>query len=449
MAKSGMKVDANKIVRIVMLLLSASFLIALADILWKQTQTQHLTLAAGDSSGESYILGRALKTVVERHYPRIRITLVETGGTAKNLEMLEDGRAQLATAQSDILPGPTARIVAVLYDDTFQLMVPQSSQMRHFVDLRGMRIALARTGGQFQSFLRVAEHFGLHEADFHFVGSNDETADEAFLTGQADAIFRVRAIGNPSIQRLIQSNKVRFLPIEHAVAMKIKHPAFLLAFIPEGAYLGDPPVPAQDLPTIAVHRTLLARDGVNASAIQAITRVLMERQQELIEEIPPQLTEARLLLAQVRRPEPQTGFGPALHPGALDFYDKDKPTFLQTNADFVGLIITTGFMVASWIWQLNRWMQKQQKNAADVYSNRVVTLIDAAQEVDSIESLDAIWRDLLTILGEAVRDLDDEKISEESFHSFRSILQIGMDVARERRAILSSSSAGVMAVPVS
>jgi TRAP transporter TAXI family solute receptor len=442
MAKMKFNPDVNRIVRFVLLLLSASFLIGLAAALWQQSRTQYLTLAAGDSSGESYILGSALKKVVERHYPRIRITLVQTGGTSENLEMLEAGRAQLATAQSDILPGPAARVVAVLYDDTFQLMAPQSSKARHFVDLRGMRIALARSGGQYQSFLRVAEHFGLHEGDFHFIGLNDTSADQAFLNGQADAIFRVRAIGNPSIQQLVQSNKVRFLPIEHAVAMKIQHPAFLPSSIPEGAYSGDPAVPAQDLPTIAVHRTLLARDSVDASAIQAVTEILMERQQELMREIPAQFTEARLLIQQVRRPEPQTGFGPPLHPGAVNFYDKNKPSFLQAHADYVGLILTAVLMVASWIWQLNRWIQKQQKNAADLFSNRVVTLIGAAQEVNAIEPLDAIWRNLLAILAEAVRDLDEGKISEESFHSFRSILQIGMDVTRERRVFLTASNPG-------
>jgi uncharacterized protein len=447
MAKFKLNLDVNSVVRNVMLVLSVVFLIVLGAVLWQQSRTQYLTLAAGDSSGDSYVLSSALKTVVERHYPKIRIRLVETGGTVENLAMLEAGRAQLATAQADVLPGPSARMMAVLFDDAFQLMVPRSSQIQHFVDLRGTRIALARSGGQFQSFLRVAEHFGLHEADFVFVGTNDQTADEAFLSGQADAIFRVRAIGNPSIRELVLTNKVRFLPIEHAVAMKINHPAFNAAVIPEGAYLGNPSVPAEDLSTISVHRTFLARDNVNASAIQAITGVLMERQQELMQEIPSNLAGARLLLAQVRRPDPQTGFGPPLHPGALNYYEKDKPSFLQANADFVGLIITTGFMVASWIWQLNRWMEKQQKNAADQYSNRVVALIGTAQEASSMESLQLIWRDLLAILAEAVRALDDEKISEESFHSFRAILQIGMDVTRERRAVLSSSAAGIGLVP--
>jgi uncharacterized protein len=420
--------------------LSLVFIAGLAFAWLQQSKTQHLTLAAGASSGESYILGNALKKVVERHYPKIRITLLETGGTVENLQMLENGRAQLAAAQSDISPGPAARAVAVLYDDTFQLMVPKDSPLQSLVDLRGKRIALAQSGGQFQSFLRVAEHFGLRQADFHFVGTNDAAADKAFLNGDADAIFRVRALGNPSIQQLVQSGKLRFLPIEQGAAMQIKHPAFEPALIPEGAYLGDPPIPERDLPTVAVHRTLLARDGANTSAIEAITAVLMERRQEMMEEIPPQLSEVRLLLVQVRRPEPQVGIGPALHPGAIAFYNKDKPSFLLAHADYVGLILTVGLMAGSWIWELKRWMQRQQKNTGDQYSNRVVALISAVQEVNSPALLENIWHDLLRILAEAVHDLDTDKLSEESFNSFRSILQIGIEVTKERRAILASTN---------
>jgi hypothetical protein len=116
--------------------------------------------------------------------------------------------------------------VAILYDDAFQLLVPVDSAAHKMVDLRGKRIALAQTGGQFQSFLRVAEHFGLHEADFQFVGKTEAESDRVFLSGGADAIFRVRAIGNPSIRQLVQTGKVRFLPIDHAAAMRIDHPAF-------------------------------------------------------------------------------------------------------------------------------------------------------------------------------------------------------------------------------
>jgi uncharacterized protein len=329
----------------------------------------------------------------------------------------------------------------VLYDDTFQLLVPKASQVQSLVDLRGQRIALAQSGGQYQSFLRVVEHFGLHSEDFHFVGTNDETAEDAFLNGRADAIFRVRAIGDPSIEQLVQTGRVRFLPIEHAAAMKIRHPAFEAALIPVGAYLGSPPVPTQDFPTVAVQRTLLARDSASVTAIRAVTEVLIERRQEIMEEIPVGMTEVRLLLVQVRKPEPQAGLGPALHPGALSFYDKDKPSFLLAHADYVGLFLTVGLMAGSWLWELKRWMQRKQKNKADQYSNRVVALISSVQEVNSLPRLDEVWRELLKILTEAVHDLDADKLSEESFNSFRTILQIGMEVTKERRSILMSTSA--------
>lgn len=436
------KFDFHRILPVTLAVASVCFVAGLAIVLWQQSRTQYLTLAAGDSRGESYILGSALKTVVERHYPRIRINLVETGGTVENLGMLDQGRAQLATAQADIVPGPTARSVATLYDDTFQLLVPKDSAAQQLTDLRGKRIALSRSGGQFQSFLRVAEHFGLHEPDFHFAGTNDAAADQAFLNRQADAIFRVRAIGNPAIQQLVQTDNVRFLPIEHAAAMKIKHPAFNPAVIPEGAYLGSPPVPDRDLPTVAVHRTLLALDSANADAIRAVTGVLMERRQEMMQEIPAHLNDVRLLLVQVRQPEPQAGFGPALHPGAAAFYNKDKPSFLVAHADYIGLILTVALMVASWIWELNRWMQRRQKNAADQYNNRVVELIAAAQLAESDAPLIDIWRELLATLAKAVHDLDMDRMSQESFNSFHSILQIGLEVTKERRAILASAGGG-------
>jgi len=442
------KLDFNRVLLIAIGVVSVSVVAGLGIALLLGAKTQHLTLAAGSRSGESFILGNALKTVVERHYPKIRITLLETGGTVDNLQMLEAGRAQLAAAQADVLPGPRARILAILYDDTFQLLVLKDSPFHSFADLRGQRIALAQSGGQFQSFLRVAEHFGLHQGSFRFVGSSDEAADNAFTDGQADAIFRVRALGSPSIQKLVETGKVRFLPIEHAAAMKIKQPAFESAMIPEGAYLGSPPVPAQNLPTVAVHRTLLARDNANAAAVRAITGVLIERRQEIMQEIPEQFTEVRLLLAQVRRPETQAGLGPPPHPGAVSFYDKDKPSFLQANADYVGLILTLVLMIASWIWELKRWMQRQQKNAADKYSNRAVALMGSAQAALSLASLEDIWRDLLAILAEAVRDLDADKLSEESFNSFRSILQIAMDVTRDRRAFLTTASRAASAAPM-
>lgn len=133
----------NTIFQGALILLSLGFLTFIAVLAYQRTRVEHLAFAAGSRTGESYIIGSALKTVVERHYPRIRIDLVETGGSVENLDRIEKGYAALATAQADVPAGPSARMLAVLYDDTFQLLTRTAAPIRSFPDLRGRTVALA------------------------------------------------------------------------------------------------------------------------------------------------------------------------------------------------------------------------------------------------------------------------------------------------------------------
>ena len=77
------KPDLNSLVRILIAVLSLGFITTLVVVWVQQSKTGDFTLAAGAQGGESYILGSALKEVVERHYPRIHIALQETGARLK------------------------------------------------------------------------------------------------------------------------------------------------------------------------------------------------------------------------------------------------------------------------------------------------------------------------------------------------------------------------------
>jgi hypothetical protein len=77
-----------------------------------------ISIAAGARKTESYVLAQALKTVTERHYPRIKITILEIEGAT---EPLERGLVQLAVAPSEAPAGPSARNVAVLSEQRLLL----------------------------------------------------------------------------------------------------------------------------------------------------------------------------------------------------------------------------------------------------------------------------------------------------------------------------------------
>lgn len=95
---------------------------------------RHVSLAAGVRTAESYTLAQALKTVSARHYPRVRINLLEIEGATW---LLEKGLVQMAAVPAAGTAGPRARSVAALS--------PQSVlQVRSDVDKRAV-YALTQT----------------------------------------------------------------------------------------------------------------------------------------------------------------------------------------------------------------------------------------------------------------------------------------------------------------
>lgn len=391
----------------------------------------HLTLAAGDKTGESYIISEAIKKVIERR-TNIQIKVEETRGTTQNIEMLSTGKAQLAMAQVDVAAEEigninsqskaNVRTVALLYKDTFQLVV-KNPQINEFVQLKGKTIALAATGGQYQSFLTVARHFGLSEKDFKITGLdsngqpipgyNDQFADKDFRENKADAVFRVRAIGNKSIANLVNNYQGKLISIPQAEAMKIKQPAFEAAIIPQGAYRGNYPVPNTNLSTVAISRLLLANDQVDANIIRKLIQTIYENRQEIANEIPLDHAEVKPLISSISRPKENNGVDIFLHPGAVSFYDKDKPSFIQEHADYIGLLLTIFLLAFQWIHQLKIWIEKSKKDEADEYIKSAISLMKAEQY--QIEDRQKI---LDKTFDKAAKSLIDERISQESFRTF-------------------------------
>jgi hypothetical protein len=431
---TGFPQDLDPLAKLILFglgLISLGLLLALVLELFSRNKTYNLTLAAGSPNGESYILSKAIEKVVEANHPNIQIEVKQSGGSADSLKQLEAGTAQLAATQADVPTGANARLIVVLYQDLFQLVVKGNARITNFEQLKGRRIGLEQKGGQYRSFVEVAQHYGLEEKDFVFVGDNEQQAAEAFRKNQVDAVFRVRAPGNKIVLELVQNYQGRLLPIDQAPAMRLKYPAFEDAKLPRGAYQGNnPTVPAADLPTVGVQRLLVARKDVDDQVIQEITNVLDSRRQELAEAIAKENGEIKPLFASIARPSTTGGTGTPVHPGAIAHFERDKPSFVQENADYVALILTVILLFTSWLAQLKAWIDQRKKNASDDYINHVVEQMDQRQG-----SLDLRQKNLDDIFKQAAQAMVQERISQESFRTFNEAYKTVREVLeRERQA---------------
>ncbi|MBD2329856.1 TAXI family TRAP transporter solute-binding subunit [Alkalinema sp. FACHB-956] len=392
-----------------------------------QAQRVHeLVLAAGSPSGESYLLSRAIAQAVAKNHPNLQIKVISTCGSAQNLDLLESGKVALATSQADIPASSNARSIAVLYRDIFQLVVQPNSTIHHITDLTHQTIALQADSGEQRSFQEVTQYYGLDPVDLQTTPCQPPLSDRAdgFETRQADGVFRVRTLGNDYIEKLVRQFHGQLIPIEQADALQIHNPAFETATIPQGAYQGNPAIPAQPLPTVAVKRLLLASKTLDKRWVRQITQTLDEHRLDIANALPPEHSQLRSLVTNISQPSNAIGTGIPMHVGARAYYDRNKPTlfsFILENGSTFVTLGTPAIAAMLWIWQrfLERW--QQQQNLAEDYIREATQAMAEETEVDP-KLRQKILRDKLLKLeqqfNQAATALVNEAISQESFRTF-------------------------------
>jgi TRAP transporter TAXI family solute receptor len=374
----------------------------------ESTVSQRVTIAAGPDEGEAYALATAIAEVAERHYPRLSVEVVETAGSGQNMRLLEEERVELATVQADARMGPSARMIAILYPDVFQLIVREDSGIERVADLVGKRIALPpQGGGQFSTFWFMAEHYDLDPASLQAVPMTAASASWALIDGAVDATFRVRAAGNPAILALIEEVPTRLIPLGQAAAMQLKRPALQPGTIPRGSYRGFPALPESDLPTVAVQRLLIARGSLDNDVAVKLTRVLFERRRELMN-----LTS---LAGFITPPNLGGGTYIPVHPGAQQFYDRDRPSFIQENAEPFALVVTLAALMISGLFQLG---SRRRKRRIDLYNKEVLDLGASLDRSTDLEEVRRCRERLFELAAGVVDDAEVGLISPDGFNFF-------------------------------
>jgi len=370
-----------------------------------------LRLGADQLNSEPYEMASAIAHVVGRSHPGVRIQVHSTGGSSQNMSLLASGKLDLALVQADAISRENVSLLAVLYPDLFQLIVREDSGIRIIKDLEGRKIALPPvTSGQYRAFWLLANHYGLAPERIIAIPMTTRTADEAIVSGNVDAIFRVRGPRNTSIRILFGRTRLRFIPIDQGAALHLRRPAFTAASIPKGAYQGDPPFPPYDLPTVAVNRMLVARNDLPENVIRAITHVLFGNRRDLALRTP--------LAAFIRQPEIEQGTMLPVHRGALSYYEREKPSMLEEKAEFLALILSSLVIITSLSIAFLRGFNERKKGRIEDYAGQLLELEKSAQRAETIPDLDVYKNRLTEILAEAVDDMRARRINAEGLQLF-------------------------------
>lgn len=389
---------------------------------WQENTPVQLAMGAGSSDGDGFRTALAIAEVVQRHHPRIQITVVETQGSQENADLLGSGRLDLAVIQADIRTNPTTRLIAPLFVDAFQLLSRGGSGINSPGDLDGRTVAIPPLGsGGNASFWEVAGHYGLSESDLTALPMSREASVWALASGAVDAAFDSRPPGSSLVRDAVLRSGASLVPIEQAAAIRLGHPDIEPGIVPRGSYRGDPPVPPVDLPTAVVQALFAGSEALDASVVHDITGVLFERRRELMDLAP--------LAGFITTPDRATGTYMPIHQGAQRYYSREQPNFLQENAELIALLLSIAALSVS---SLFRMADQGRRRRLEAYNGEILGLYSAVKDSDDPRVVAAQKDEMLQVLVRVLDDAEEGLVTEEGFQVFSLTWQAVYQALRDR-----------------
>ena len=239
---------------------------------------------------------------------------------------------------------------------------------------------------------------------------SDEAADFGLAQGYIDAIFRVRAPGNAAVRRLTEEFASRIVPIRHSQAISLTVPALTQGILPEGAYRGDPPLPDRDIETPVLERLLVARDELNDDLVHDFVKTLFDSR--------PELAQRNVLAGFISAPRENERASFPLHPGAIRYFDREKPSLVEKNARLVSAILYVVAISSSAFVALRGRYQRSRHLRMGEYNERIKAVIGEARHLNDRDALLELRDSLAEILGVALSDLNEGMVAKDDFDRF-------------------------------
>jgi len=256
--------------------------------------TQRLTLATGGDAGTYYAFGGVLAGVLSEKIDNVEITAVTSGASSANATSLNNGEADLAIMQNDVLgyavngtetqaekgAMPKLRAIASLYPEVVQLVAVADSGIKTVEDLKGKKVCVGDAGsGSETNAKQVLEAFGLTYDDIDVQYLSFSEASTAMQNGTVDAAFATSALPNSAIVELTTKKDIVVVPIDGAGADALiaKYPFYSKATIAASVYGVE-----ADVESVAMLATLVTTTDLSADTVYAITKAIYENTDALI-----------------------------------------------------------------------------------------------------------------------------------------------------------------------
>ena len=284
----------------------------------------NLTLGTGGTTGTYYAIGGVMATVLNPLLKESQLTVTSTGASKANIQMIDDGDADLATVQNDVMyyaytgtdlfeaEGAYNSFAAVagLYDETVQIITCDPS-IATVADLKGKSVSVgdAGSGVEFNA-KQILEAYDLTFDDIKVVNASFGDSAESLKDGKIDAAFVVAGAPTTAVVDLATVKDVHLVQLdsEHIAALQDKYSFYTETVIPADTYKGV----SEDATTVSVRATLIASTYISDEAVYELLKAMFDNKDALAE------GHAKFELLNLE--DAVKGINVPFHPGAAKYY---------------------------------------------------------------------------------------------------------------------------------
>jgi len=294
-----------------------------------QAEQKFLRMASGPEGGSWYPLGSAMMSIIEKE---LKISSSNgPGGGEGNCKVVDSGRADLGWSYTHTTYNAyngrgsfnkkysNIRHLMSLYPGVFQVVVPKSSKIMSYADLKDKRIVPGKVGFTGTAIAElVLKAYGLtfdsikkDGGSVSFVGYADAAA--LMKDGHSDCYMAVTSCPQATIIDLDFRPGVRFLPIPPEYQKKVQElePGLMPTVIPQAAYKGLP----ADVPTVGTVTNIIVNKDVPDDVVYNIVKTLYAHWDDL-KQVKKKAIEESLPEMALQ------GASIPVHPGAMKYYQE-------------------------------------------------------------------------------------------------------------------------------
>jgi len=256
--------------------------------------------------------------------PGVIVSARTSDGAVANVLAVNAGQAASGLAQGNVVADAVAgrgvfrrygrqnhiRVMADLFSESMQLVVPAGSPIHSVKDLRGKRVSIGNLqSGSYVIASAILAAYDVRRAKL--VHESYEASGGLMREGKLDAFFFLGGAPSPLIADLVERLHARLVPIDGPERAKLvaKVQGLSADIIPNGAYRG-----MGRLETISCHTLWVVKDNAPADAVYAMVRALYDPANR------PMLAQAPKPADEIRLGEQISLLSVPWHPGALRFY---------------------------------------------------------------------------------------------------------------------------------